>query len=267
MIKPDNIAVYSQDDLFEQARNLAKQLNLPLLKDESSADQYQFLLTYQQQGADFLLELQFPGENLNPVSVNFYDPKLQHRIKFGGGRQQAIAKAVGLKRGYNPVIFDGTAGLGRDGFILASLGCEVTMCERNPVIHALLADGLRRLHSGSNAKNLSIKLHAGQSLEFLGTNLENFDVIYLDPMYPHRTKSALVKKEMRILRKLVGDDTDFDKLLEIALKTAKQRVVIKRPKTAPPIGQVPPTHSIESRKTRFDVYITDTLRSQPSKYS
>lgn len=261
MINPDTIAVYYQDDLFEQASSLANQLSLPLLKDTNGSSQYPFLLVYRQQAANYQLELQFPGENLNPVLVDFYDPKLQHRIKFGGGRQQAIAKAIGLKRGYSPRIFDGTPGLGRDAFILASLGCKVIMCERNPVIHALLADGLRRLQSTSGATNISLSLQAGQSMNYLKNISEAIDVIYLDPMYPHRTKSALVKKEMRILRKLVGDDSDFDHLFELALKTAHKRVVIKRPKTAEPIGKMPPSHCIESRKTRFDVYITGTQGS------
>lgn len=246
-------------DLENQAKTLAHQLAVPLLDHIPQTSPYKFLLVYTQNASDFGLELQFPNENLNPIKVDFNDQQLLYRQKFGGGRQQAIGKAVGLKRGYIPNLLDGTAGLGKDAFILASLNCKVTMCERNPIIHALLADGLRRLQIGKNANSqntLHLSLNFERTQDYLGNNPLNIDVIYLDPMYPHRTKSALVKKEMRILRNLVGDDTDFDSVFEIALKTATQRVVVKRPKTAPPIGAITPSHSIESKKTRFDVYLT-----------
>jgi len=260
MGQSDSIAIcYQQPELKKQASNLASLLKLPLLDNCQNSEGYKFLLTYSQQPSDFQLALHFPDEKLNPVIVDFNDQQLQYRKKFGGGRQQAIAKAVGLKRGYIPKLFDGTAGLGKDAFILASLDCDVIMCERHPIIHALLADGLRRLKSSSNSnsqKSISLSLLFGNSREYLIQNPDNIDVISLDPMYPHRTKSARGKKEMRILRNLVGDDTDFDNLLETALATAKNRVVIKRPKVAPAIGARPPSHSIESRKTRFDIYLT-----------
>ncbi|WP_455375809.1 class I SAM-dependent methyltransferase [Kaarinaea lacus] len=260
MSQLNSIAVCCSHKYLEnQAKALAQQLAIPLLDHKPQTSQYKFLLVYSQNASDFELELHFPTENLNPIKVDFNDQQLLYRQKFGGGRQQAIGKAVGLKRGYIPNLLDGTAGLGKDAFILASLNCKVTMCERNPIIHALLADGLRRLQVEKNANSqntLHLSLNFEKTQNYLKNNPQNIDVIYLDPMYPHRTKSALVKKEMRILRNLVGDDSDFDSVLETALKTATQRVVVKRPKTAPPIGAIPPSHSIESKKTRFDVYLT-----------
>jgi 16S rRNA (guanine1516-N2)-methyltransferase len=260
MSQLNSIAVsFQRDDLKEQAATTATALAIPLLEQSQSITSYKYLLVYSEDDSGYALELHFPTENLNPVKVDFNNQQLLYRQKFGGGRQQAIAKAVGLKRGYVPNLLDGTAGLGKDAFILASLNCNVTMCERNAVIHALLADGLRRLQSGKIANEHNptrLLLNFGKTQDYLKTTHRNIDVIYLDPMYPHRTKSALVKKEMRILRNLVGDDNDFDNVLEAALKTASQRVVIKRPKTAPPIGPIAPSHSIESKKTRFDVYIT-----------
>ena len=263
MSELNTIAVCSrQASNLGQARALADQLSLTFLDTYPETSNYRFLLVYSQNDSDYQLELHFPNENLNPLLVDYHDQQLQYRQKYGGGRQQAIAKAVGLKRGYNPKLLDATAGLGKDAFILASLNCEVTLCERNPVIHALLADGLRRLaQAGSQAPTLT--LHFQNSFDFIKKHPAEFDVIYLDPMYPHRTKSALVKKEMRILRDLVGDDTDFDSVLEAALQNAKQRVVVKRPKSAESIGAIPPTHSIESKKTRYDVYFTRNADPAP----
>ena len=92
---------------------------------------------------------------------------------------------------------------------------------------------------------------------------ERPDVVYLDPMYPHKKKSALVKKEMRIFQQLLGGDEDADKLLAPALKLALNRVVVKRPDSAPWLDNVKPNMAIESKKHRFDVYLT-TIRKEDS---
>lgn len=246
----------------EIALTVAQQLKLSLLKSCNDASSLPYLLTITDHPTcDYQWELRFPTENLSPIAVDFQSQRLQYRQKFGGGRQQAIARALGLKKGISPFVVDATAGLGRDAYILASLGCKVYMLERNPVIHALLEDGLRRLalvetHNKSIAAQL--QLSHSDSREWLLNTTQIVDIVYLDPMYPHRSKSALVKKEMRVLRKLVGDDLDVAALLETALRVAKNRVVVKRPKTAPAIGSVAPTHCIESKNTRFDVYLTQT---------
>ena len=41
-------------------------------------------------------------------------------------------------------MLDATAGLGRDAFVLASLGCQVTLIERVPAVAALLENGIER---------------------------------------------------------------------------------------------------------------------------
>jgi len=260
-----NIALCAFSSTYNDvATALAEQLSIPLIDCSSinlqhTPTPWQLLLSLvPHQNSDYRLELQFPGQRLTPLFVDFHDPRLQHRQQFGGGRQQAIAKAVGLKHGWSPHVVDATAGLGRDAFVLASLGCRVHMLERKPVIHALLQDGMRRLTNqqpGSAQLIQSLTLTQADSLLWLQTGKEPVDVVYLDPMYPHRSKSALVKKEMRVLRQLVGDDLDITTVLESALDRAKNRVVVKRPKTAVPIGQRLPTHSIESKNTRFDVYL------------
>jgi len=239
---------------------LAQRLKLPLLESCNDASTLPYVLVV----TDHLLyehqwELRFPTENLSPITVDFHNQRLLYRQKFGGGRQQPIGRALGLKKGIFPFVVDATAGLGRDAFILASLGCHGHMVERNPITHTLLEDGLRRLAlSGKNkfTNTKTLQLSYSDSREWLLSATQTIDIVYLDPMYPHRSKSALVKKEMRILRKLVGDDIDVAALLETALGVAKQRVVVKRPKTAPPIGSIPPSHCIESKNTRFDVYLT-----------
>ena len=88
------------------------------------------------------------------------------------------------------------------------------------------------------------------------------DVVYLDPMYPHREKSALVKKDMRAFQTLVGSDTDADALLTPALALASKRVVVKRPDFAQPLAGVKPTMAIQTKKNRFDVYVLEAMKSR-----
>ena len=91
------------------------------------------------------LELRKLDESkLGAIYVDLTGGSVAHRRKFGGGKGQAIAKAVGLKNGVIPSVLDATAGLGRDAFVLASLGCKVQMIERHPVVAALLEDGIHR---------------------------------------------------------------------------------------------------------------------------
>ncbi len=205
---------------------------------------------------------------LGAVYVDLAGGAVAHRRKFGGGRGQAIAKAVGLKGGVTPTVVDGTAGLGRDAFVLASLGCKVQMVERHPVVAALLDDGLARAKADSEiggwiSERLTL-LHASShnALEQLTAD-PNFvapDVVYLDPMYPHKKKSALVKKEMRVFQTLVGADLDADGLLAPALALATKRVVVKRPDYAEFLAGQKPAMAIETKKNRFDVYVKAAMK-------
>ncbi|MGO2073700.1 class I SAM-dependent methyltransferase [Pseudoalteromonas sp. AOP31-A2-14] len=195
---------------------------------------------------------------LGAITVDFVTGAAAHRRKFGGGKGQSIAKAVGLNKGATPVVLDATAGLGRDGFVLASLGCKVILHERHPVVAALLYDGLQRAYSdaeiGSWMKE-SMSLVFGSSHTLLAQCESMPEVVYLDPMFPHREKSALVKKEMRVFQDLVGGDSDADDLLAFAYPLASKRVVVKRPDYAPFLNEQAPSMQIKTKKNRFDVYV------------
>lgn len=196
---------------------------------------------------------------LGAIYVDFASGAMAHRRKFGGGRGEAVAKAVGIKSGYLPDVVDATAGLGRDAFVLAAVGCKVRMLERNPVVAALLDDGLRRGYDdaeiGGWLRERLTLLHASSLTALLSVQPAP-DVVYLDPMFPHRQKSALVKKEMRVFQSLVGEDLDADGLLMPACGLAKKRVVVKRPDYAPYLAERKPQASITTKSHRFDLYIT-----------
>lgn len=204
------------------------------------------------------LELRKRDEpKLGAVAVDFVTGAMAHRRHYGGGRGEAVAKAVGIKGQWLPDVVDATAGLGRDAFVLACLGCWVRMFERHPVVAALLEDGLRRAYADPElgpwlAPRLT--LHHGSSLSALAQLHPAPDVVYLDPMFPHRQKSALVKKEMRLFQLLVGADEDADGLLAPARALALRRVVVKRPDYAPPLAGVAAQAAINTKNHRFDLY-------------
>lgn len=194
------------------------------------------------------------------LSFDFLDGAMSFRRQHGGGRKEPLAKAIGLKHNAMPEVIDATAGMGREAFLLASMGCQVTAFERNPIIYSLLDDAQRRLSNDENSTSLSARLsikhcNSIESLNRLDAT-KHPKVIYMDPMFPERSKSAAVKKEMRIFKQLAGADIDDAELLQAALSAARERVVVKRPSKAPFVGQVKPSFQITSKKHRFDVYLT-----------
>ncbi len=191
------------------------------------------------------------------LKCDFVGGPVGHRFRQGGGLRQALPRAIGLK-GKKPLhVIDATAGLGRDSFLLASLGATVTMIERNPTMCDVLRDGMvRARETGGKYNDIMdrMTLIYGDAIELLPTIKP--DVILVDPMHPARGKSALVKKEMRIIRDIVGTDPDARKLMDVALSAAKKRVVLKWPLRAKPMeGIIPPSHQITGKSTRYDVFI------------
>jgi 16S rRNA (guanine1516-N2)-methyltransferase len=200
------------------------------------------------------------------LSIDFVGGAVGHRYRFGGGRGQALPRAVGLARGRTPRVVDATAGLGRDAFLLASLGAEVVLIERSPAVAALLAEGLTRARqAGPDYAEIigRMTLIEGDARELLGGLAP--EVILLDPMHPPRGNTALVKQEMRQLRELVGDDPDAAELVQAAFAAASLRVVLKWPvHAAPMIGIRPASHSIVGKSTRYDVFMRGEAGSPAS---
>ena len=192
------------------------------------------------------------------LKCDFLQGAVNHRLRFGGGRGQHLPKAVGMKGGQSPTIIDATAGLGRDAFLLASLGSQVTLIERSDIIHKLLAAGMdAACQAGGQHKDIMdrMTLIHGDSITLLPHM--QADVVLVDPMHPTRQKSALVKAEMRAIRDIVGVDEDQHLLVETALAMAKKRVVLKWPaKAAPLVGLRPASHQIIGKSIRYDVFMT-----------
>lgn len=249
-------------------------LSIPLLQShELGADygqqlQQQFGLTTTAEPAGWYLSMQQGALVLQStelakqgaILVDFASGASSYRRQHGGGKSEAIAKAVGLNKRNNLTVLDATAGLGRDAFVLASLGATVTLVERNPVVAALLADGLRRAAADPElcAVAARMQLRHCPALQAL-TGSALVDVVFLDPMFPAREKSAQVKKEMRAFHDVVGSDDDADSLMAPALQLAQKRVVVKRPGYAGWLADKAPTMAVTGKNNRFDVYVNAAI--------
>lgn len=189
-----------------------------------------------------------------PLIADFNNAEITRRRK--AGKSLPLARAVGVKGGRPvPSILDATAGLGRDAYSMAALGCEVTAVERSPVVAALLEDALERANDEPARR---VRLVVGDAVGVMRrlTEAKRPDVVYLDPMFPAREKSALVKKEMQYFHALLGEESDGAELFEPAMACARGRVVVKRPARAPElVGSPVPNHTIEGKTVRFDVYL------------
>jgi 16S rRNA (guanine1516-N2)-methyltransferase len=199
-----------------------------------------------------------------PVVVDFGSASMRYRSRSGTG--EILGKAVGRGKKSPLRILDATAGLGRDAFVLADLGCEVELCEREPVIVELLRAGLH-IASGNDDPWLAgvvqrMHLYPGDARQNLAPRHQAVDVIYLDPMFPARLKSAAVKKEMALFQLLLqhsADPQDADALLRWALDQDTARVVVKRPAKAPQLAGMAPSHCISGKSVRYDVYVQRKL--------
>ncbi len=202
------------------------------------------------------------------VQVDFASGAAQHRRTQGGG--ELIAKAV--QHTARPVVWDATGGLGRDSFVLASLNLAVHTFEQHPAVFALLQDGLHRAAQSPEIAAIAarITLHQGNAAALMPTlaaQIGRPDVVYLDPMYPERQKSAAVKKEMAYFHALMeqpeNERSEFRRsqnandaaLFQAARAIAQKRIVVKRPRLGEFLCGEKPAYQYAGKSTRFDVYL------------
>ena len=255
------VVVESEDaDLVRAGEMLARRLGVELRTfARAQAAEGELSLVLNEEGLELRDALTKPG---NGLTVDFSTLNPRQAARRGGfSRNQPLAKAIGRN---THTIIDATAGLGHDAALLACMGFRVIAVERSPVIFALLEDGLRRAMQVKDLREafgdrLTILNHDAREVfrEFAA------DAIYIDPMFPPKRKSsALAKKEIRMVRQVVGDDEDATDLLNHARQHAG-RVVVKRPTYAPHLSEKP-TASITGKLVRYDVYVATVPRSMIS---
>jgi 16S rRNA (guanine1516-N2)-methyltransferase len=233
---------------MSRAQDLAKLLNLPILLPTDNQPDYILAVMSDH------LEVQL--KNTKPICVDFLTPQFIRRLHSVTVREPLL-RAVGFKKNIPLTILDVTAGFGQDACILAYMGAQVILLEREPIMGVLLRDGLARAQTQGELMSVAGRMHCEitDAKDYLtALTPEHYpDVIYLDPMFVH-TKSALPNKQMQFLQNL-SNDSDADQLLNLALERAGKRVVIKRSINAPHLGGLKPDMCIKSKLLRFDVFI------------
>jgi 16S rRNA (guanine1516-N2)-methyltransferase len=231
-----HLAISANKHYQQRAIQLADNYQLPLLAKHPTVKP-DFLLHYDETGLSLSSAKQNHREK--PLHIDFLAGKSRHRRLYGGGKGQQLAK---------------------DAFVLATLGCTVTLIERTTPIYLLLNDALERVQQSNDehVKQITSRmtlLHHN-SLHYLQhlTPTDYPAVIYLDPMFPNREKSAKVKKDMLFFQTLVGKDNDSKQLLHTARSKAQKRIVVKRPRHADYLADKP-NFQITGKSIRYDIYL------------
>ena len=235
----DSVALLQRPGYESQIEQISSKYQIPIVAKQQNSS-IQFLLDIE----DGILKLIEPGSvRFRPIYS--YSGSLQQI-----SRRTLLGRAIGRK---TQTVIDATAGLGGDAFLLSRMGYSVLAIERQPVIAALLENGILRILERSD--RIKLEFRFADSRKILSNLNESPDVIYLDPMYPvGRKTSVAVARPIRILRELAGDDSDAESLLNTSLKSASRRVVIKRPHFAEPLRRDKLSDSLMGKLVRYDLY-------------
>jgi len=266
MTRKTRLAVTPQDagdtDACQEAGQLAHTLGLPFVRQQTRAEDWDLLLLVNSAGPVGLLVSSNDPDHAtlrggHPVRWRFADLDIHSPAGRRGNQPLFKAMGPGLRAQDRPLrVLDVTAGFGHDACLLASRGYELTLLERHPVAHCLLAHALEALRESDPALASRMTLVHGDARDHLATLTAEQapDVIYIDPMFPSMRRST-ERKAMRVLRMLAGDDPDAPALLALALSKARRRVVVKRPLRAPVVqAVVAPEIAHKGQAVRYDVY-------------
>ena len=245
--KKINLSVLMKDEAYkDKSIALADHLGVLLTSDQSLCDLF---LCYEEEG----LTLSDGNLSLTANLMSMYN-----RIRPGKLQHEILLKAAKLKGlDHTPVAIDATAGLGEDSIILAAGGFLVHLYEYDPVIAALLSDALERAKESPELSEIASRmiLHEEDSVKALLSCTLKPDLILLDPMFPERQKSALVKKKFQLLQRLESPCSDEKDLLSAALSAVPRKIVIKRPIKGPFLAGRKPDYSTGGKAIRYDCII------------
>ena len=192
------------------------------------------------------------------MSMHVDFTKMLSRIKQNNLSRELLVRAAKIKNcDKRPVAIDATAGLGEDSLLLAASGFHVYMYEKDPRVAALLKDAMSRALDCPElaACIMHMELEEADSREILPSLSFTPDIIYLDPMFPARRKSAAVKKKFQLLHQLALDDEDASDLLQLAIEVRPRKIIVKRPIKGPYLGDMKPSYSIKGKAIRYDCLV------------
>lgn len=241
----DNIEIYcAQEQYIEEATRLSVELNLKLTKKTEEINTTYLVYNNDQIG---LL-----NKKISNIIWYLDLNKTSKKLTINNLKKHPLSQAIGLKN-KACLVYDLTAGFMKDSIFFAALGHTVVASEINPVIFSIINKANEKLKQETGLKNIKVILQDGE--ELLHTNKQP-DIIYIDPMFPISSKRALAKKSMQFLQHIAtARQDDYTSLLELAIKTAKKKVIVKRPQKGPHLSYIKPNLEISSKQsTRYDVY-------------
>ncbi len=233
------------------AQAFADQLAVPLYESVNTKTAEDFFLTWRD-GELKLIDKDLLKKGGLSVDIR---PRNGEQRSWPAPKEGALAQAIGRK---TKTVVDATTGWAQDSLHIFRMGYDLRCVERSPIMLALLEDAFKRLEQVGWMQRLNLsspKLLAGNAIDVLASLEDAPECVYIDPMFPpKRKKSALPKKSMLILRDLLGDDLDSERLFDAAFSVATKKVVVKCPDHAEPLGGKPSV-SFGSKLLRYDVYL------------
>lgn len=242
----DNMRIYTDDPTNEYVRDMAGRLICDITDKESDI-------------AEDELHISYVAGTLSLVKGSLTltgELESRRRLSKANLEKELVVKACRIRNHEGSIrVVDATAGLGEDSILLAAAGFDVRMIEYNPVICELLKDSMKRAAESMSGVISRMSLSAGDSIEVLPTYEGWADVVYLDPMFPKRNKSSLIKKKFQLLHNLESPCASEHELLEAGLAAKPKKIVIKRPLKGPYLDGVKPDYSYTGKAIRFDCII------------
>lgn len=212
----------------------------------------------EKEGPELTLLIDASGVTLKGYGLSYkgdFEESMLRRLTDGRLQHEMLVSVTKTKEEH-PKAIDATAGMGEDSILLAAAGYEVTLYEQNPVIAALLKDAIRRAKKHPILGPIVERMHLieGNSIELIPQQVEGFDVIYLDPMFPARQKSGLINKKLQLIQKLEMPCFEEEALLEAAFNAKPKKIVVKRPLKGENLAGKEPNFSIKGKAIRYDIF-------------
>lgn len=179
------------------------------------------------------------------------------------GQHERLAKLC--KPARDSAVLDMTAGLLQDSLILARCGFKVTALERNTALWQTAQNSLQAFIEETDFNDTAERLTHLQADARHWKPQAEYAVVYLDPMFPARDKSAAVTKEAQFLQshETPASPEDQQALLGQAMAIASKRVIVKRPAHAPYLAEQKPDFSDDGKAIRYDVYLIKPDLTKP----
>lgn len=249
MKSTDMVILSENNEYMEKAGVLAKKLGAAIVHSKEELSKESLALCFDESGL-------FLTDGKNSVRADF--SHLITRMKKGVVDTELVVRAARFKKGGNNLtVLDATAGFGEDSALLAAAGFSVTLYEQDAVIAALLEDAIKRAEATKELCEIAsrMELICTDSISAMHSIENPPDVIYLDPMFPKRKKSALIKKKFQLLQRLETPCENEAELLEAAFDVSPRKIVIKRPAKGAFLADKKPNYSIEGKAVRYDVFV------------